>query len=73
MFGVASRGEAAEPDCVIDEFRLKRLGGGCRRRGDYFTWFFCYQDTAGDGGGYGIKDSSGAPKGVYFDTVAALV
>lgn len=37
------------------------------------TWFFCYQDTAGDGGGYGIRDSSGAAKGVYFDTVAAMV
>ena len=37
------------------------------------TWFFCYQDTAGDGGGYGIRDTAGDPKGVYFDTVAALV
>ena len=37
------------------------------------TWFFCYQDTAGDGGGYGILDSSGAHKQTYYDTVAALV
>ncbi len=37
------------------------------------TWFFCYQDTSGDGGAYGIKNSSGVSKGVYYDTVAALV
>ncbi|MBI3216951.1 MAG: hypothetical protein HYZ38_24295 [Mycobacterium sp.] len=37
------------------------------------TWFFCYQDASGDGGGYGIKYSSGASKDVYYDAVAALV
>ncbi|WP_157516808.1 hypothetical protein [Mycobacterium sp. MS1601] len=37
------------------------------------TWFFCYQDTAGDGGGYGITTTTGAHKGVYYDTVAAMV
>lgn len=37
------------------------------------AWVFCYQDTAGDGGAFGIVDTSGNPKGVYYDTVAALV
>lgn len=37
------------------------------------TWFFCYQDTAGDGGGFGIKTTAGTNKQYYYDTVAGLV
>lgn len=36
------------------------------------TWFFCWEDTAGDGGAYGIRTSAGVPKQPYYDKVMAL-
>ncbi len=39
----------------------------------YPVWFFCWRDTAGDGGKFGIVDSANKPKGLYYETIKDIL
>lgn len=36
-------------------------------------WVFCWRDTKGDGGNYGLVDARGIPKQPYYDAVKDLI
>lgn len=36
-------------------------------------WFFCWRDTSGDGGNYGVLNRSNVPKQPYYSTVQGLL
>lgn len=58
---------------VADAARwLPRQVNVMRPRAEH-QWLFCWRDTPGDGGKYGLVDAAGQPKTALFDAVKPLI